>query len=182
MNREETLATIRSAPRNIGRVVLVVRRPAVGEREVVTEAILDPRVGMIGDSWSTRPSRHTPDRSPCRDMQVTLMCSRVAAAVAGPIARWPLAGDQLYVDLDLSAAALPTGTRLRVGTAVVEVTEIPHLGCAKFAARFGKDALRFVNAKVHRPLRLRGINTRVVMGGVVRPGDVVQVVATTATA
>jgi MOSC domain-containing protein YiiM len=107
-------------------------------------------------------------------MQLNVMSSRVAALVAGDAERWPLAGDQLYVDLDLSEAALPPGTRLEVGSAVIQITEQPHRGCAKFAARFGREALRFVNSATGRELRLRGLNAKVVTGGTVRPGDIIR--------
>jgi hypothetical protein len=133
------------APVGRGVVELVVVRPVPGARTVLEEAVLDPEVGMVGDCWAARGSRHTPDGSASPLMQVTLMNARVADLVAGTRDRWPLAGDQLYVDLDLGAASLPPGTRLRVGTAVVEVTEQPHTGCAKFAERFGIEAARFVN-------------------------------------
>jgi hypothetical protein len=174
---EAGLPEVLSSPRDAGRVELIVRRPAYGERDVVTEAQLDPVVGLVGDTWPVRPSRQRPDGSPHPDKQVTLMNARVAALVAGPppppgqIDRRGLAGDQLYVDLDLSVANLPPGTRLRLGSAVIEVTDQLHLGCAKFSARFGSDAFRFVNSATGRALRLRGVNTRVVEGGVVRLGD-----------
>ncbi|MDQ1440273.1 MAG: hypothetical protein QOG97_501 [Acidimicrobiaceae bacterium] len=174
---EAGLPEVLSSPRDAGRVELIVRRPAYGERDVVSEAQLDPVVGLVGDTWPVRPSRQRPDGSPHPDKQVTLMNARVAALVAGPppppgqIDRRGLAGDQLYVDLDLSVANLPPGTRLRLGSAVIEVTDQLHLGCAKFSARFGSDAFRFVNSATGRALRLRGVNTRVVEGGVVRLGD-----------
>jgi len=160
------LGEIRRAPADGGTVDLIVRRPAEGEREVLTEAHLDTTRGLVGDRWLD------PDADP--DCQVTVMNVRVVALLAGARERWPLAGDQLYVDLDLSKANLPTGARLEIGSAVLEVTEVPHRGCKKFAARFGLDALRFVNNTEAYALRLRGVNTRVVRGGVVRPGDAVR--------
>ena len=168
---EEALADIRRAPRDAGRVELIVRRPAVEEREILAEAELDPIEGLVGDCWRTRGSRAMADGSANPDAQLTIMSARVAVAVAGDRERWPLAGDQLYADFDLSAAALPPGTRLRVGSAVVEVTPEPHTGCGKFVRRFGVDALKFVNSKTGRELNLRGINTKVVRGGTVRAGD-----------
>jgi MOSC domain-containing protein YiiM len=107
-------------------------------------------------------------------MQVTLMNSRAALLIAHDPSRRVLAGDQLYVDLDLSTANLPPGTRLMLGSAVLEVSDQPHTGCAKFAARFGKDALRFVNSRVGRELRLRGVNARVVVSGTVCAGDTIR--------
>jgi MOSC domain len=168
------LEDVRASPSDRGVVELVVRRPAVGRREILASGVLDVDAGLVGDTWPVRPSRRTPDRSPHPEMQLNVMNARVAALLAGPAReRWALAGDQLYVDLDLSEANLPAGTRLAVGSAVIAVTAQPHLGCVKFAARFGREAMRFVNTADGRALRLRGMNARVVTGGTVRPGDVV---------
>jgi len=171
---EAGLDEIRGAPHDNGVVDLVVRRPAEDEREILTEATLDPVVGLVGDLWPTRGSSRTPDGSAHPGMQLTLMNARAAAVIAGDRDRWPLAGDQLYVDLDLSGENLPAGTRLAIGTAIVEVTDQPHTGCAKFSARFGRDALKFVNSTEGRALNLRGINTSIVEAGVVRVGDVIK--------
>ena len=168
------LDEIRRSPADVGRLELVVRRPAEGEREVLAEGVLDLEEGLVGDSWRRRGSSRTPDGSPNPLAQVTVMNVRTIALVAGDPERWPLAGDQLYVDLDLSLENLPAGTRLAVGEAVVEVTADPHTGCAKFSARFGSDALRFVNSPDGRELRLRGLNARVVQAGTVRAGDTVR--------
>jgi hypothetical protein len=166
-----SVENVRSSPRDHGRVELITRRPEVDEREVVEEATLDPERGLIGDNWETKPSLTTGAPDPLA--QLTLMNARVAQLVAGERERWPLAGDQLYVDLDLSYENLPPGTRLSVGEAVIEVTEEPHLGCGKFASRFGVEALKLVNSKVGRELNMRGLNARVVSGGTVRPGDAI---------
>lgn len=169
---------VRAAPKGSGTVELIVRRPAVGEREVLAEAELDVTVGLVGDTWNQRPSTRTADGSPHPDMQLNLMNARAIALFAGPDkASWPLAGDQFYVDLDLSGDVLPAGTRLQLGTAVIEVTDQPHRGCPKFKERFGADALRFVNSDTGVALNARGINARVVTGGVVRPGDTISVLA-----
>lgn len=170
---EAALADLRSAPADGGRVELVVRRPGSGEREILVEGLLDPVVGLVGDTWSTRPSRRTADGGPHPGMQLTLMNARMIGLLATSPREWALAGDQLYVDLDLGVANLPAGARLRVGDAVVELSAEPHTGCAKFTQRFGLDAMRFVNSPVGRELRLRGANARVVEGGAVRVGDVV---------
>jgi hypothetical protein len=162
---------IREAPRNHGRLVLVVRRPEVGQRELPEEAVLDQATGLDGDNWLTRGSSSMPDGSANPRKQVTLMNARVAELVAGGTARMPLAGDQLYVDLDISVNNLPAGSLLAVGEAVLEVSEDPHLGCAKFIERFGAEAMRFVNSRIGRQLRLRGMNTRIVVPGTVRLGD-----------
>jgi hypothetical protein len=171
---EAALDDIRRAPLDGGRVELVVRRPTPGEREVLDEGELDLTGGLVGDNWSTRGSRHTPDGSADPDMQLNIISARVSHLVAVDPARRVLAGDQLHVDLDLSEDNLPPGTRLALGTAVVEVTARPHLGCAKFVERFGRDAMRFVNSPLGRRLRLRGLNARVVVAGTVRPGDEVR--------
>ena len=144
---ERGLAHIADSPRDHGTVEMLVRRPAVDEREVVALAEVEPGAGLIGDSWSGRPHP-----SPEAD-------------------RWPLAGDQVYVDLDLGVENLPPGTRLRVGTVVVEVSAKPHTGCSKFSARFGPEALAFVNSDQGRAMRLRGMNVRVIQGGTLRTGD-----------
>jgi hypothetical protein len=170
---EAGLSYVRDSPSDGGEVVLIARRPAVDEREVLAEATLDVEAGLAGDSWPVRPSSRTGDGSPHPGMQVTVMNSRAALLIAHDLGRRVLAGDQLYADLDLSAANLPPGARLAVGSAVLEVTDQPHLGCAKFAARFGQDALRFVNSRVGRELRLRGLNARVVVSGTVRTGDAI---------
>jgi hypothetical protein len=168
---EGGLDDIRRSPPDSGRVDLIVRRPAENAREVLAEARLDRVEGLVGDTWRVRPSNLTRDRSPHPDLQLTLMNSRVAALVAGEDERRQLAGDQLYVDLDLSEANLPPGTRLTLGSAVIEISDKPHRGCAKFAQRFGQEALRFVNSPVGRQLRLRGVNARIVTTGTVRVGN-----------
>ena len=170
---EAGLDEIRQAPKDRGRIELICRRPDVEERELIDEAVLDVQNGLVGDNWRTRGSKSTPDGSAHPDMQLTLMNVRSASLIAGAPERRRLAGDQFYVDLDLSVANLPPGTQLRLGQATIEVTEIPHRGCGKFSSRFGVDALKFVNSPVGRELNLRGINARIVEGGVVRLGDAV---------
>jgi MOSC domain-containing protein YiiM len=168
---EAGLDAIREAPKNGGVLELIVRRPSVGEREVLQQAELDPAVGLVGDSWSRRRSRRSADGGPHPEMQLNIMSARVVALVAQERERWPLAGDQLFVDMDLSASNLPAGTRLQLGTAVIQVTAEPHTGCGKFTERFGVDAQKFVNAPEHEDLHLRGINAKVVRQGAIRVGD-----------
>jgi hypothetical protein len=167
------LEHIRQAPRDAGVLKLIVRRPNPGEREVLDEGLLSLESGLAGDGWSRRPSSRTPDRSPHPEMQLNIMGARVAALVAQHPERWPLAGDQLFVDMDLSAENLPAGTQLSLGSAIIEVTPQPHTGCAQFVSRFGVDAMKFVNSPVGMQLHLRGINAKVVRPGVIRVGDVV---------
>lgn len=166
---------VRRSPRDRGTLELVVVRPSPGERLLLDEAVVDPAVGLQGDSWDQRGSSRTPDGGPNPEAQVTVMSSRAVDLVAGSRDRWALAGDQLYVDLDLGVDNLPTGTRLVIGDAVLEVTAAPHTGCAQFKDRFGVEALRLTATPDGRELRLRGINTRVVTGGTIRPGDPVLV-------
>ena len=170
---EAGLDEINRSPKDQGALEMIVRRPQVGEREILHEGQLDLADGLVGDSWKTRSSRRTADGTPHPDMQLNLMSSRVVALVSQDKGRWHLAGDQLYVDLDLSEANLPLGTRLAIGSAVIEVTAEPHTACSKFVERFGVDAMTFVNSRERKDLHLRGINARVVRPGVLRVGDTV---------
>jgi MOSC domain-containing protein YiiM len=171
---EAGLDELRRAPADVGSVALIVRRPEVGRREVVDEAELSLDVGLVGDNWGTRGNRHRPDNSADPEAQITVMNARSIELLAVERERWPLAGDQLYVDFDLSHDNLPANTRLAVGSAVLEVTAPPHNGCKLFAERFGVDAVKFVNSPTGKHLRLRGLNAKVVTPGKVRVGDPVR--------
>jgi hypothetical protein len=171
---EAGLDEIRQSPRDEGVLRLIVRRPRIDEREVLEEGELHPVRGLVGDNWKMRDSSRTADGSAHPDMQLNIMNARVAALVAQDKDRWQLAGDQLYVDMDLSAENLPAGTRLAIGSAVIEVTPPPHTGCKKFVSRFGLEAMKFVNSPVGRELHLRGINARVIQPGLIRVGQVVK--------
>ena len=171
---EAGLDTIRKSPKDVGVIAMIVRRPQVDAREVLVEGELDLVEGLVGDSWKVRRSNRTPDGSPHPDMQLNVMNARVVALVAREKDRWPLAGDQLFIDMDVSRENLPPGTRLALGSAVIEVTDQPHTGCKKFEARFGLDALKLVNSPVGRQLQLRGLNAKVAQPGVIRVGDLVK--------
>jgi len=171
---EAGLDSIRRSPKEIGKLIMIVQRPETDTRQVLEEGRLDPSEGLVGDNWKMRGSHSMPDGSANPDMQLNLMNVRVIALISPDKARWALAGDQLYVDLDLSGSNVPPGTRLAIGTAVIEVTAPPHLGCKKFSARFGSDAVKFVNSAEGKDLHMRGINARIVQAGIVRVEDVVR--------
>jgi MOSC domain-containing protein YiiM len=171
---EAGIDSVSASPKDNGKLEYIVRRLGVGRREVLETGELDETNGLVGDHWLARGSSRTADGSAHPDMQLTIMNSRVIDLVAGSKARWELAGDQLYVDLDLSVENLPAGSRLAIGEAVVEITHEPHTGCKKFMSRYGSDAVKFVNSPVGRKLRLRGLNARVIRGAVIRVGAAVR--------
>jgi len=165
------LDQIRRSPKDEGILELIVRRPRTDERETLGRGELTQAEGLVGDTWRTRGSSRTPDGSSHPDMQLAIMNVRLVSLVAQSRERWPLAGDQLFVDLDLSADNLPAGTRLSLGSAEIEITDQAHTGCKKFLSRFGEPALLFVNSPVGKQLRLRGVYARVVQTGVIQIGD-----------
>lgn len=167
----EGVEHILASPTDNGELKLIVRRPAIDERETPQQARLDVEQGLVGDNWLQRGSRHMPDGIADPEMQLNIMNTRVVDRVAGSEDRWPLAGDQLFVDMDLSGDNLPPGTRLALGDAIIEVTEPPHTGCKKFAARFGVDAVVFVNSGQGKTLSFRGICAKVVQSGDITVGD-----------
>jgi hypothetical protein len=171
---EAGLAEIRSSPREEGRLALIVRRPRTEEREILEQAELDIALGLIGDNWQARGSSSTRDGAAHPEMQLNLMNARAIDLIAADKSRWHLAGDQLFVDLDLSGDNLPPGSRLAIGTAIIEVTAVPHTGCKKFVARFGLEAMKVVNSPLGRELNLRGINAKVVQSGTIVRGDAVR--------
>lgn len=171
---DSRLHHVRRSPQDNGTLELIVRRPEVGQRETVEEARLDLVQGLVGDNWYTRGSSGTPDGAANPDMQITIMNARLIALIAEDKDRWPLAGDQLYVDMDLSIENLPPGARLCIGSAILEISEAPHTGCKKFMDRFGRDAVKFVNSPEGKKLRLRGLNARVVQSGLIRVGQTVR--------
>ena len=169
---ESALDHLRASPSDAGTLTLLVRRPERLTRELLDEGVVDEADGLLGDSWLARATSRAVASGRHLDAQVTVMNSRMVGLLGDTDAERALAGDQLYVDLDLSHDNLPAGSRLGVGDDVVlEVTAKPHAGCKKFLARFGEDAVAFVNSEEGSRLRLRGLNARVVRGGVVRVGD-----------
>ena len=171
---EAGLNEIRRSPKDNGVLELIVRRPKINEREVLQEGELDLFEGLVGDNWRTRGTWRKKGGLGNPEMQLNLMNSRTIALIAQERERWKWAGDQLYVDLDLSDENLPPGSRLQIGSAIIEVTAIPHTGCKKFVSRFGLDAMKFVNSEVGKKLHLRGINAKVVEAGKIRTGDLVK--------
>ncbi|MFN0019630.1 MAG: hypothetical protein ACKVP0_15330 [Pirellulaceae bacterium] len=171
---EAGLAEIRRSPRDEGWLSLIVRRPRTEEREILEQAELDVALGLIGDNWQARGSSSTDDGAAHPEMQLNLMNARAIDLITGDKSRWHLAGDQLFVDLDLSGANLPPGTRLAIGTGIIEVTAVPHTGCKKFVSRFGLEAMKFVNSPLGRELNLRGINAKVVQSGTIVRGDMIR--------
>lgn len=165
------LHAVRASPADDGVLEMIVRRPQVDAREAVNEAQLDRLQGVVGDGWRARALADEPHAAPDPATQLTLMNARAIQLIAQDRERWSLAGDQLFVDLDLSADNLPAGTRLRLGGAVIEVSAEPHTGCRKFVSRYGLAAMKFVNSEIGRRLNLRGLNARVIEDGVVRVGD-----------
>lgn len=168
---ETRLAEKGESPRDNGTVEMIVCRPQDNERLQLEQAELDLTEGLKGDNWRARGSRHTDDGSAMIEAQITLMNSRTIDAIAQDREKWALAGDQLFVDFDLSAENLPAGQQIAIGTAILEVSEVPHNGCGKFTERFGSEATRFVNSKEGRANRRRGVNTRVIQAGTVKTGD-----------
>lgn len=174
LDLEAGMEHIRQAPKDEGVLKLIVQRPEVDAREVIHEGQLNTLEGLEGDTWKARGSSHTTDGSANVNAQITVMNARAIALLAQDELRWPLAGDQLYIDMDLSDDNIPPGTRLAIGSAIIEVSEQPHSGCKKFSSRFGVEAMKFVNSPEGKRLHLRGINTRVVQAGTIRVGDVIK--------
>lgn len=170
---EAGLDHIRQSPKDHGTLKMIVQRPHEDERIVIEQGELSLSEGLVGDSWKTRGSKHTPDGSAHLYAQITVTNARCIASLAQSEERWALAGDQLYVDFDLSEENIPPGTRLVIGSAILEVSAEPHSGCKKFSARFGVEAMKFVNSPEGKRLHLRGINTKVIQAGTIRVGDAV---------
>jgi hypothetical protein len=159
------MAAVRNSPKDRGVLEMIVRRPKVNLREVLETATLELAEGLAGDNWKSRGRPHP-------ETQLTIANSRLISFLAGDRESWKWAGDQLFIDMDLSASNLPPGTRLKIGSATIEVSSQPHHGCSKFAGRYGADALEFVNSPEGRQLRLRGLYAQVLEAGSIRVGDI----------
>lgn len=170
---EAGMEHIRQSPKDQGTLQMIVRRPSVDEREVLHKGELNTAEGLAGDTWKVRMSVHSKDGLANPNKQITIMNARTIALLAQSEEHWPLAGDQLYVDMDLSDDNLPPGTQLAIGSAILEVSPDPHTGCQKFSSRFGVEALKFVNSPEGKQLHLRGINTKVIQAGTIRVGDAI---------
>lgn len=173
---ESDYSAMERSPQTAGTIKLIVIRPGVDRRIVIDEGELDVDVGLVGDNWHDRVGHQVAEPS-AKESQITLMNSRIAELLSPERSRWPLAGDQLFVDLDLSKENLAPGQRLRIGSAQLEISEMPHLGCKKFMARFGLDALAFISTEIGKFERMRGVYARVTKSGFVRVGDTVEKIA-----
>lgn len=165
------LDAIRESPATTGRLEAIVVRPTSNDRQSLDECELTPEGGVTGDNWALGCWLELPDGRPHPDVQVTIMNSRSISLISQDRSRWPLAGDQLFADFDLSTTNLPVGQRIAIGSTVLEISHQPHLGCKKFAQRFGNDALKFVNYPEGKALRLRGVYARIIEPGTVATGD-----------
>ena len=171
---EEGLDLIKKSPNDNTLVDMIVCRPSEGDRKILQEGFLDKGKGLEGDNWIDRGSSKTPDGCSHPDMQLNIMNSRSVALIAQHKNRWQLAGDQLFIDINLSDKNIPAGTRLSIGDAIIEVTAIPHNGCKKFTERFGMDAVKFVNSPIGKELHLRGVNAKIIKSGKINAGDTVK--------
>ena len=167
------LTEVRKSPQDNGSLSAIVIRPASNERLSLQHCRLSPEGGTEGDAWARGCWMTLPDGSPHPDVQICIMNSRMIDLVAGDRDRWELAGDNLFVDLDLSRTNLQAGQLLSIGECVIEITEQSHNGCARFCQRFGAPALKVVNSPTGKKLRLRGIYAKVIKAGDVRVGDLI---------
>ena len=167
------LESVKVSPKDQGAVEMIVIRPRNRERLVLTECEVSAALGVHGDMWADGCWKKLPDGSPHPDVQITLMNSRCIALLAGDKNRWSLAGDQFFVDLDLSMDNLPVGQQLSIGTAILQITDIAHTGCEQFIERYGKAAKAWVNSPLGKQMRLRGIYARVIQAGFIKTGDAI---------
>ena len=167
----EGMVDVKKSPQDNGLLEAIIIRPGSEQRLSLTQCRLSQEGGTEGDAWARGCWLKLPDDSPHPDVQICITNSRMIHLLAGDKERWQLAGDNLFVDLDLSRENLHTGQQLSIGECVIEITEQSHNGCAKFRKRFGASALEFVNSPTGKQLRLRGIYAKVVQAGQVRVGD-----------
>ena len=165
------LPEILASPKDEGTLRAIVIRPARGERRDLASCEISARLGVHGDHWSKGCWKSTEDGRPHPDVQICMMNARWIQLIAQERSNWPPAGDNFFVDMDLTPDNMPPGTRLAIGTAVIGTTDTPHSGCASFIDRYGRDACIFVNTGEGKRLRLRGIYARVVQDGRVSAGD-----------
>ena len=170
---DSSLEFIKQSPKHEGVIELIVCRPQTNARQELTEAELTIHEGLVGDIWRTMLDKGI-NKYVNPDTQLALINSRVISAITQNKNNWKLAGDQFYVDFDLGKDNLPVGARLKIGSAIIEVTKEPHLACSKFSKRFGKDAVRFVNSSMGKSLNLRGIYARVISPGKVELGSCIK--------
>lgn len=168
---EAGLPDIKASPADNGIVRAIVVRPESGKRIELDSCEVSRTGGVHGDNWALGCWKETEDGRPHPDVQIAIMNARAIELLAAGRSNWAPAGDNLFIDLDLSTANLPAGQRLALGSAIIEVTAEPHTGCQNFVNRYGREATVFVNTGEGRQLRLRGIYARVVQGGRVSVGD-----------
>ena len=171
---EAGLPHILGAPKDQGLLRGIVVRPAKGERREPETCLLSLAGGAEGDHWAKGCWKTTPEGKPDPDVQICIMPARAIELIAGERANWAPAGDNLFIDMDLTPDNLPPGSRIGLGAAELEITAVPHNGCDSFIARYGRDACVFVNTGEGKRNRLRGIYARVVRDGVVSAGDSVR--------
>lgn len=170
------LPHILAAPKDGGDLRMIVVRPASGQRETPATARLTGAGGVEGDHWSKGCWRTTEAGDPHPDVQICMMSSRTIEAIAGDPENWAPAGDNLFLDLDLTPDNLATGDRLEIGTTLLEITAEPHHGCQSFIDRYGRDACLFVNLGDGKRYALRGRYARVLRDGDITVGDTVTVI------
>ena len=168
---ETRLNWVLASPNDSGHVTTLVVRPAVNQREMPGKAMFSPQLGVACDNWSTSCWKKLPDGKSDPEVQVAIMNARMIEVLTKDNTLWPLAGDQLFVDFDLSVANLKTGDQLQVGAAVLEITAESHQGCNKFKQRFGENALAFVNSTLGDAHRLRGVYAKIISAGEVCVDD-----------
>jgi MOSC domain-containing protein YiiM len=165
---------IRASPADHGKLEMIVIRPVTNERRVLERCEISAAGGVHGDSWANDCWMKLDDGRPDPQVQICMMNARVIDLIAGSRDRWALAGDNLFVDFDMTCDNLQPGDRLSIGPAMVEISEQPHNGCKKFVSRYGKDALSFVNSPQGKQMRLRGIYAKVIEPGTIRVGDMMK--------